>query len=119
MSNDYRAVQESLQKGVDPALLCGTCPWDRYCVTPPTMTSGDVQKQLDEAKAKDEAERAEARSRGETEPRMPASTLITLLAVAGRDTQASVCPVFALRLKSSDGRKIADSVKAQMTGWAD
>jgi|HubBroStandDraft_2_1064218.scaffolds.fasta_scaffold63270_2 hypothetical protein len=50
---------------------------------------------------------------------MPVSTLLTALTLGGRDTAAQVCPVFALRLRSSTGRDIADSIRSTMKNWDD
>ena len=50
---------------------------------------------------------------------MPAGSLMTALVYGARDTQSQVCPVFALRLRSSGGRKIADSLRVAMQGWDD
>ena len=50
---------------------------------------------------------------------MPTGSLLTALMFAGKDTSAQVCPVFALRLRSSGGRKIADTFKGLMQGWDD
>lgn len=118
MSTDYQPVQKALADGADPAMLCATCPWDRNCFSPPTMTSADVEQQIKEAAAKDRAESEQARMLGQ-QPQMPAGTLLTALMYAGKDTSAEVCPVFALRLRSSGGRKIADTFKALMQEWDD
>jgi len=118
MSDDYQAVQKALSGGADPAMLCATCPWDRNCFSPPTMTSAEIEQRMAEAQHKDEmaakAARAEGRDAG-----MPAGTLMTALLFAGKDTSAQVCPVFGLRLRSSGGRKIADAFKSLMQEWDD
>lgn len=118
MSTDYKAVQKALSDGADPAMLCATCPWDRNCFSPPTMTAADVEQQIAEAGRKDEMEAAADRSEGRA-PRLPAGTLLTALLFAGKDTSAQVCPVFGMRLRSSGGRKIADTFKALMQEWDD
>ncbi len=115
---DYHSVQDALKAGTDPAMICLICPWDRYCISPPAMTAGEVEKRLADATAKDEAAAEAARAEGRTVP-MPATMLMTAIAYAGKDTSAQVCPVFALRLRSSGGRKIADATKALMQGWDD
>ncbi len=107
----YQTVQNELDKGADPRFLCQTCPWDRYCFIPPTMTKSDVDKYLDDAKAKDEAAML-------LKPEsFPMAGLMTALVMGGKDTQATLCPVFALRMQSLDGRQIADTIKNQMQGW--
>ena len=116
--NDYGAVQEALKAGVEPAMLCATCPWDRNCISPPTMTSAEIDAKLAEAAAKDEASAAEARAAGH-DPGMPQSMILTAIAVGGRDLMGQLCPVFALRLRSSGGRRIADSVRSAMQAWDD
>ena len=118
MSADYTTVSETLAKGADPAMLCTTCPWDRICITPPTMTRADVDARIAEASQQDDAKASAARAMGAPPP-MPGATLMTALVYAGKDITAQVCPVFVLRLRSSSGRKIADSVRASMQGWDD
>lgn len=114
--SDYKAVQDSLGSGADPAVLCAICPWDRYCVTPPTMTRADIDQRLKEADAQDKAREADAVVGGKPAA-MPVHSLMTALVFAGRDTQAGICPVFALRLRTGGGRRIADAIKSQMQGW--
>lgn len=50
---------------------------------------------------------------------MPVATLVTAMTYAGKDLAAQLCPVFALRLRSSGGRRIADSLKDAMQAWDD
>jgi len=118
MSTDYQAVQKALSGGSDPAMLCATCPWDRNCFSPPTMTAADVEAQLREAEVKDKAEMEAARLSGRP-AQMPVGTLMTALVYMGKDTSAQVCPVFGLRLRSSGGRRIADAFKGLMQEWDD
>ena len=118
MSSDYQNVQKALTGGADPAMLCTTCPWDRNCITPPEMTAADIEARMQEGAAKDRQLAAEARAAGR-DPGVPTGTLLTALMFAGRDLSAYVCPVFSLRLRSSGGRKIADTFKAQMQEWDD
>ena len=116
--SDYSRVAEALSAGADPAMLCTTCPWDRYCITPPEMTKAEIDKALEDAKVKDEESRAKAVAQGK-EPGMPMGMLLTAVTMGGRDTQASCCPVFVLRLKTSQGRSVVDTLKAGMQSWDD
>lgn len=110
---DYQAVTKALATGADPAMLCATCPWDRNCLNPPSMTAGEVEQQIQEAVAKDE--QAMAAKPGS----VPVGSLMTALVYAGKDTALQACPVLGVRLRSADGRKIADSVRSMMQGWED
>lgn len=116
--SDYQAVTRALEDGADPGMLCTTCPWDRICIIPPVMTSAEIDQEVKKATEKDRAEMTRARLLGE-DPGIPAGSLLTVLMIAGQDTSAQVCPVFALRLRSSGGRKTADSLKAAMQAWDD
>lgn len=116
--SDFDSVTKALAAGTDPAMLCTTCPWDRNCVTPPTMTKADINEQISQAAERDRVQAAQARAEGNP-PGMPVGSLMTVLMFGGKDTSASVCPVFALRLKSSGGRRIADSLKDLMQRWDD
>jgi hypothetical protein len=115
---DYRAVQETLAGRGDPAMLCATCPWDRNCVNPPTMTRAEIDAKLADAGRLDDERSALSRLSGSAPP-MPVSSLITAATLGDRDTAAQVCPVLALRLRSGQGRDIAAALRAQMQGWDD
>lgn len=112
--SDYRTVAEALASGASPKMLCMTCPWDRYCVTPPTMTRQDVEKKMKDAAAKDQAKEEKGGAQG-----MPINTLLNLVTYASKDIEALICPVFALRLRASEGRVIVDGLKARMKEWTD
>jgi len=114
----YKAVKDAMENGAPPEMLCRTCPWDRYCITPPAMTTAEVNALQAKAEAKDKAEMEAARIRGE-EPNLPMGTLMTAMIFAGKDEQATLCPVFSARLRSSQGRQIADGFKTTMTNWDD
>lgn len=109
MNADYEKVKAELAKGTDPALLRATCPWDRLCVSPPTMTPEDVERHLTEAERQDMA----------SDPYMtktPARLMLASMVYGGRDQMGMLCPVFALRLRGPDGRGVADSVRSLMRG---
>lgn len=119
---NYEPVVKALAEGRDPAMLCTTCPWDRTCVTPPEVTRGDIQAKMAEAAAIDEQRFRETASPGfgiQRDDAMPVATLVTAMTWGGRDMAATICPVFALRLRSGSGRKIADNLKAGMQAWDD
>lgn len=109
--SDYQAVTKALSGGADPAMLCATCPWDRNCLNPPTMTTADVDEQISKAAAADKAAmRADS-------SKVPMTALMTALVMGGRDTALQACPVLAVRLRSGDGRKIAEGIRSMMQGW--
>lgn len=116
--SDYSTVKQVLAGGAPAAMLCATCPWDRSCVSPPTMTSAQVDAEIEKATATDLQRQDAAIAAGGTAP-MPTVTLVMAAVYAGKDTSAQVCPVFALRLRSGSGRGIADSIRATMQGWDD
>jgi hypothetical protein len=115
---DYGPVQKALAEGADPAMLCATCPWDRTCLTPPTMTKAEVDAKIAEATDQEDKRLAEARASGK-DGGFPVGAIMTALIFGGKEQSASICPVFALRLRSSGGRRIADDLKASMQGWDD
>lgn len=112
----FEAVKKALEQGADPAMLCMTCPWDRFCITPPSMTSQDVQAKIAEASAADDAKAREAAAMGNPAG-MPIGSIMTALTLSGRDSMATVCPVFAARLRDSMGRYIVEGLKASMVGF--
>lgn len=115
---DYTAVEKALSDGAQPSMLCATCPWDRTCISPPTMTRAEVEAKIAAAAAQDDAKLAEAKALG-ADPGLPVSSLLTAITLGGKDTSALICPVYALRLRSGAGRTIADAAKAAMQGWDD
>lgn len=112
---DYKQVSDALSAGADPEMICMTCPWDRFCITPPTMTKSEIDKQIEESKEKDRLD-SEKRAAEGKESSMPIGTLMTALMVSGKDTSAQICPVFALRLRSSDGQAIVADIRRHMKG---
>ena len=116
--SDYQPVSRALESGASPAMLCQTCPWDRTCLTPPQMSRTEIDEHIAKAMAEDDARTAGAKAAGQN-PGMPIGGLLSTLVFAGKDTSASICPVFALRLRSFGGRQIADGLKASMQAWDD
>ena len=117
MSSDYSRVKDALKSGADPEMLCATCPWDRLCIEPPSMTEEDYKRQMDEATAKDDAKLAEAKARGE-EGGMPIGTLLTAIVAGGRVDSATLCPVFSVKIRTSEGRVLSNLLKEHMTNGA-
>lgn len=107
--SDYNAVNEAMKAGTPHELICAACPWDRLCITPPSMTAADIERITKEAEAKD-MQRPDAGSR------VPAGLLMTTLIFAGKDTAAQLCPVFALKLRGPEGRELADNMRNWMRG---
>ncbi len=114
----YDQVSDALKAGAEPEFLCATCPWDRLCITPPAMTSTEVDAKLQASADEDRRKMAEARVRGEKPGDLPLGSLLTHLVIGGRDRQASLCPVFALRLRSEGGQHLAAQLRTQMRAWA-
>lgn len=115
---DYSAVQKALTDGAEPAMLCATCPWDRTCVSPPVMTSAEIDAEIAKASAEDQRRSDAAVAAGKAAP-LPTATLMMAAVYGGKDTSAQICPVFALRLRSGSGRDITDGIRATMQGWDD
>ncbi len=112
--SDYSRVSDALAAGATPAQLCGTCPWDRLCVTPPELTKDEI----DRTKTETIAEMKKASPEDEASAGVMGQLLTTLF-FSGKEREAQVCPVFVVRMRSSSGRVIADGIKAQMQGWDD
>jgi hypothetical protein len=105
--SDYGTVKEAMKAGTPPELICASCPWDRLCITPPSMTGADIERHLDKAKRDDEA-------RDPNHKGLPTGQLLTALMFGGRDNQGALCPVFAVKLRSPDGRQVADTLRKLM-----
>ncbi len=110
MNYAYAAIAESMKKGAPPDLICGTCRWDVTCVQAPEMTTEQVEAQVEKVAA----------GRPGGKPLDPPSALalrLTAVAMFGeRDQLARMCPVLVARLRTDDGRTIADALKATMRG---
>jgi hypothetical protein len=105
--SNYDAVERELASGTQPEVLCATCPWDRLCVQPPEMTKADIEAKMEEAKRQDEQQPGKG---------LPVGSLLTAITFAGRDQAGRMCPVFALTLRSPEGRKLADAIRQMMRG---
>jgi hypothetical protein len=104
----YDQVKKSMQAGTPLELICAACPWDRLCITPPTMSAADIDAAITEAEQKDKA-KADAGQTG-----MPVQMLLTAIVFGGKDMTGQLCPVFAARLRSPDGRGVADTIRTAM-----
>ncbi len=107
----YQARTE-LQRGTAPELICGTCPWDRLCVEPPSMSSREIDRAIHEAEVKDGA-------RDPLGQKVPVQMLMTALIYAGKDLSGKLCPVFVARLRGPSGRRLADEMRATMQRWGE
>ena len=108
----HQQARQQLQSGIQPDLICATCPWDRLCIEPPAISEREATQKIDAALKQDE----------ERDPQrggMPVGMLLTALLYAGKPTAGQLCPVFALRLSGPDGRILADRVRVVMTSWED
>lgn len=106
----YDAVKRELTAGTPAELICATCPWDRLCVKPPAMTEHEVKAQIDAAETAD-------RERDPSGKGMPMGALMTALTLSGRASSGEMCPIFAARLRSPDGRGLADTMRSSMQNW--
>lgn len=112
----YKQVSDALKAGSNPETLCASCPWDRNCVNPPSMTPDEVAAEIEQAKREDELTMRQAAARGESTS--PVSTLLAITLLSGRDSSLPVCPVLAMRLRQGAGRGIAERIKADMQAGA-
>lgn len=111
--SDYARIAQGLATGADPVLICAACPWDRNCINPPMMTTGDLNQAITDAVSMD-------KETARKDPSKPAATtVLASIALAGRDTALPACPVLVLRLRSPGGRNIAGLVRDAMQSWAD
>lgn len=101
MSN-YQSVSDALDRGVEPEYICQTCPWDRLCINPPAMTRGEVEAKMPRKNGEPIADKDVTKS------------LLDVILFAGKDTQAQVCPVLAVRLRSAEGKEVADTIRSIM-----
>lgn len=112
---NHKTVSDALESGADPEMLCMTCPWDRFCITPPKMTRQQIEAEKVRSKTEDEAAMAKARTEGR-DGGFPMGTLLTSLLYAGKDTAADLCPVLAVRLRTDEGQQIVQMIRCHMKG---
>jgi hypothetical protein len=109
----HQQAKQELERGTPPDVICATCPWDRLCVEPPAMSQQEYERHIDKAKREDQ----ERNDGGEKS--FPVGMLMTTLAFAGSVSSGRLCPVFALRLRGPDGRKVADGVRDIMRTYGE
>ena len=90
---------------VEQQIECTTCPWNKNCIEPPTMTEDEVKAKMEEAGPKQGMDREE----GE---KSMMSGMLTAMFFGGKDTEAKVCPVFANALRKSP--ELSEKIKAIM-----
>jgi len=90
---------------IEQQVTCSTCPWSKFCITPPVMSKAEVdakiQGDLDKVKeTKDEGALMQP--------------MLSALMFSGKDTECQVCPVFAAKLRESPllSTKIRELMKA-------
>lgn len=108
----HQQAKQELERGTPAEVICATCPWDRLCVQPPSMSEQEYRRAVDEAERKD-------RERDPLGTKMPAGMLMTALTLGSHVSSGQLCPVFALRLRGPDGRKVADGVRELMRAYGE
>lgn len=111
MGDSYKAVRDAMAAGTPLDLICVACPWDRLCVRPPEMTQDDVRRHTADMER-------EAAAAGATGPGLITAKLAAIAIYGGRDTMGSMCPAFAARMQTGEGRRVADAIRAVMRGPA-
>jgi hypothetical protein len=106
--SSYEPVKKAMAAGTPLELICASCPWDRLCVQPPTMTSAEVEQLIAAADAKDRARDPNG---------LPAGLMMTTVMLAGKDGCGAMCPVFSARLRSD--RQVADGIRNAMRGYGE
>jgi hypothetical protein len=109
VSDQYEPVREAMAAGTPHELICTGCPWSRPCVNTPEMATVDVDRKIAEAKREALAHGASARQ----------ALMVQITAVGmfgGRDQAGAMCPVFIARLRSPEGRQLADAIRTTMRG---
>jgi hypothetical protein len=84
------------------------------------MTAEDIKRKQEEYDRESEKSAEKMRAEGK-EPGMGSllGGLMTTIVFGGKDTAADICPVLVVRMRSSEGRAIVDSVRGQMKDWND
>lgn len=94
---------DSIASKVEAMVNCQTCPWDQFCIRPPSMTREEIDERMEEMGKGDEPDRAVF------------GTLLGAIVFGGKDAECSVCPVFAQRLKESP--TLATRIREMMQNW--
>lgn len=92
---------------LEQQLSCSTCPWNRNCVSPPTMTEEEVNKEIGIDEKPDVSSKEAAEQSLFT-------GMFKAMVYAGKDKEAPVCPVFARALR--EGPEISQKIKEIMQG---
>ena len=78
---------------------CATCQWNKNCIEPPTMTREEIEERVKESVDED------------GDKGLMKGLLATMMFV-GRDTQATICPIFANKLNES--AELSNKIKELM-----
>lgn len=109
MQDNYGPVREAMTAGTPLDLICSTCPWNRPCVDRPSMTEAEVRQHTEDMSAA-------AVQSGRTGRDLFMAELVATAIYSGRDQMATVCPVFAARMQTDEGRQISDAIRTHMRG---
>jgi len=93
---------------VERQVECATCPWNKNCIEPPSMTEAEVKAKLDESMPTKTDRIDEHEDIGKS----LIGGLMTTLMFSGKDTECKVCPTFAAAMKS--GPELSQHIKAFM-----
>ncbi len=90
---------------VEQQIDCPTCPWNKNCIEPPTMTKEEVDAKVKEARPTPEMS-------GEQKEGVILSGMLSVMFFGGKDTESQVCPIFANVLR--DSPELSQKIKALM-----
>ena len=91
---------------VEMQVKCSACMWNQMCVSPPAMTTAEVEALVKKEELKMKEGKPEEAAIG---------TILTAMFFGGKDTEGRLCPVFAERLREGPEltNKIKEIMKAQ------
>ena len=91
---------------VEQQVECASCTWDKFCLSPPTMTSEEVESRT---KPKPPAERA---VEGEEKKDSLLGDMLNIMMFSGKDTECRACPQLISRLR--EGPELSNYIKSFM-----
>ena len=102
----HEAAKKEIAAGTPLEVICATCPWDRLCVHPPTMTTQQVDQRIEQTASVVD---------GRSDRERAAALIVAASVFGGKDMVGAVCPVLALRLR--DDRQVSDGIRGMMRAY--
>ena len=91
---------------VEQQVECSTCPWDKFCIQPPSMTEEQVEAEIKKDRGGNDPEDPKAREGAMI------GGIMSALMFAGKDRECRACTTFITKLR--EGPELSNRIRAIM-----